>query len=103
MIPVGKNEKYYYIDLVEIDKFVRLDKSEEESILVSSDDDGSTKDKMYSIIKYDIIRELIAGVLNEYPSGDSDYAVMKAHTKEASIPYAISFNTLLFYKLIKEI
>lgn len=105
MIPIGKDQNYYYIDLVEIDKFVRLDTSElslPREPINSENDDRGNSDKMYSIIKYDIVKAMIESILNEYPNQESEYIVSN-YGKNASVPFAISFNTLRKYNLLKEI
>jgi hypothetical protein len=82
---------YYYIDLEEIEKVVNL-----EIIPVS----GGTVEQQIKFVKYDIIKMMIETVLTEREEIDDTLGI--ASSNGTTIPFKISFNTLLQNKIIKK-
>jgi len=113
----------YYFDLNELSQFIRIEKeSVEDSILEndvdkvlgdpSSKTDGdSTSDNeetpydMYhqiiDVTKWETTKVMIETVLTEQGPIDEAMGIEKLG-KDLSIPFKLSFNTLLKYKIIKD-
>jgi hypothetical protein len=83
--------EYYYIDLEEIESVVNL-----EIIPVS----GGTSEQQIKFVKYDIVKMMIETVLTERE--DIDDTLGMSSTNGTTIPFKISFNTLLQNKIIKK-
>jgi hypothetical protein len=83
--------EYYYIDLEEIENVVNL-----EIIPVS----GGTTEQQIKFVKYDIVKMMIETVLTERE--DIDDTLGMSSTNGTTIPFKISFNTLLQNKIIKK-
>jgi hypothetical protein len=79
--------EYYYFDLDVIEKMVNIEKESES---------GSTEQHI-SIVKYEMLKIMIETVLSE--SSDIDE---KIASSELSIPFKLSFNTLLNNKIINK-
>lgn len=82
---------YYYIDLEEIEKVVNL-----EIVPVS----GGTAEQQIKFVKYDIIKMMIETVLTEREEIDDTLGISSSNG--TTIPFKISFNTLLQNKIIKK-
>lgn len=82
---------HYYIDLEEIENVVNLE------IIPSS---GGTVEQQIKFVKYDIVKMMIETILTEREELD-DTLGLKSSTN-TSIPFKISFNTLLNNKIIKK-
>jgi hypothetical protein len=83
--------EFYYIDLEEIESVVNL-----EIIPVS----GGTSEQQIKFVKYDIVKMMIETVLTERE--DIDDTLGMSSTNGTTIPFKISFNTLLQNKIIKK-
>jgi hypothetical protein len=83
--------EYYYIDLEEIESVVNL-----EIIPIS----GGTSEQQIKFVKYDIVKMMIETVLTERE--DIDDTLGMSSTNGTTIPFKISFNTLLQNKIIKK-
>ena len=83
--------EYYYIDLEEIESVVNL-----EIIPVS----GGTTEQQIKFVKYDIVKMMIETVLTEREDVDDTLGI--SSTNGTTIPFKISFNTLLQNKIIKK-
>jgi hypothetical protein len=83
--------EYYYIDLEEIESVVNL-----EIVPVS----GGTTEQQIKFVKYDIVKMMIETVLTERE--DIDDTLGMSSTNGTTIPFKISFNTLLQNKIIKK-
>ena len=84
--------EFYYIDLEEIENVVNLE------IIPSS---GGTVEQQIKFVKYDIVKMMIETVLTEREEVDESIGMNGA--KQTSIPFKISFNTLLKYKILKKL
>jgi hypothetical protein len=83
--------EYYYIDLEEIESVVNL-----EIIPIS----GGTSEQQIKFVKYDIVKMMIETVLTEREDIDDTLGI--SSTNGTTIPFKISFNTLLQNKIIKK-
>jgi len=93
MIPF-LNENYY-IDVDELETQVSLLKSK---IVVPS---GETENEQISVTRYETFKLLLDVVLTEREGVDESLGMHSA--KDLSIPFKISFNTLLLNKIIKKL
>jgi hypothetical protein len=84
----------YYIDVDELENQVSLAKSK---IIVPS---GETETEQISVTRYETFKLLLDVVLTERESIDESLGLHSA--KDLTIPFKISFNTLLLNKIIKK-
>ncbi len=92
MIPfLGGN---YYFDVDELETQVSLANSKLVPI------SGETENEQISVTRYETFKLLMEIVLSERESIDDTLGLHSA--KELSIPFKISFNTLLLNKIIKK-
>lgn len=113
---------YYYFDLDELSQFIRIEKPENTSDSIVDDilgenkkeekeeEDGDfpTKEEeipmdgqIIDLTKWETIKVMIESVLSE--NGPVDEAMGRTKLGEQlSIPFRLSFNTLVNYKIIKE-
>ena len=84
----------YYIDVDELENQVSLSKSK---IIVPS---GETETEQISVTRYETFKLLLDVVLTERESIDESLGLHSA--KDLTIPFKISFNTLLLNKIIKK-
>ena len=82
---------HYYIDLEEIENVVNLE------IIPSS---GGTAEQQIKFVKYDIVKMMIETILTEREELDDTLGLKSS--SNTSIPFKISFNTLLQNKIIKK-
>lgn len=82
---------HYYIDLEEIENVVNLE------IIPSS---GGTVEQQIKFVKYDIVKMMIETILTEREELDDTLGLKSSNN--TSIPFKISFNTLLNNKIIKK-
>jgi len=78
----------YYLNIEKIDTFCNLEKTEEESQKVS-------------IMKYELIKMLSEVVLSEM--NEIDDKLGAKGSRELSIPFKLSWNTMLRYNLIEKL
>lgn len=83
--------EFYYIDLEEIENVVNLE------IIPSS---GGTVEQQIKFVKYDIVKMMIETVLTEREEVDDTLGISSSNG--TTIPFKISFNTLLQNKIIKK-
>lgn len=76
----------YYIDLDKIDKEVELK--------------GTSGESQIHLVKYEMIKDMVETVLSESELVDEN---MGMKSNEVSIPFKISFNSLLVKKLINKL
>lgn len=98
----------YYFDLNEISNFIRLEKEEDVNDLLEMGDENTPEapqlpdeGPMIDMIKWEMTKGLIETVLTETSSVDEAMGYQNLGT-QLSIPFRISFNTLLINKLIKK-
>ena len=84
--------EHYYVDFDEIEKVVNLE------IIQSS---GGTIEQQIKFVKYDVVKMMLETVLTEREEVDESIGMNGA--KQTSIPFKISFNTLLKYKILKKL
>jgi hypothetical protein len=95
----------YYIDLDAIDKYVQIDE-EEDKILSKKDDDGDNSvielesEAKIHLVKYELVKTMLEAILTESNEVDEDLG-MKSN--EVSIPFKISFNSLIMKNIINKI
>lgn len=80
---LGEN---YYIDLDKIDKEVEIK--------------GISGDSQIHLVKYEIIKNMVETILTEDQIVDEN---MGMKSSEVSIPFKISFNTLLIKNIINKL
>lgn len=109
--------KEYYFDLDKISEFIRLDEEETIDDLLKdmSTHDGDDVEgeipaaspydvpqgQMVDITKWEMTKAMIETILNENGIVDEAMGTTKLAT-QLSIPFRLSFNTLIKNKLIKE-
>jgi hypothetical protein len=107
----------YYFDLDELSQSIRIERTESiDDILGEAkkklkknkeEDDEETEDEIepYSqiidITKWETLKVMIDAVLNEAAPVDEAMGFNKL-AEQLSIPFRLSFNTLIKYKIIKE-
>jgi hypothetical protein len=105
----------YYFDLDNISEFIRLDEIETiDDILKDVSSEGDDIDgeipsgtyeipqgQMVDITKWEMTKAMIETVLNENGIVDEKMGIVKLG-EQLSIPFRLSFNTLLINKLVKE-
>lgn len=107
----------YYFDLDELSQFIRIEKDEtvddilgetKNNVEDGSEDEKESKEpeapiegQIIDLTKWETIKVMIESVLSE--NGPVDEAMGRTKLGEQlSIPFRLSFNTLLNYKIIKE-
>lgn len=83
--------EHYYVDFDEIEKVVNLE-------IIQS---GGTVEQQIKFVKYDVVKMMLETVLTEREDVDDSIGITGA--KQTSIPFKISFNTLLKYKILKKL
>jgi hypothetical protein len=86
--------EHYYIDIDELETQVSMVNSK-----VPLFSGESENDQQISVTRYDTFKNLIDVVLTEREEIDDSLGIHGA--KDLSIPFKISFNTLLINKIIK--
>jgi hypothetical protein len=82
---------HYYVDLDEIENVVNL-----EIVQLS----GGSSEQQIKFVKYDIIKMMLETVLTEREEVDDSLGLQSSNG--TTIPFKISFNTLLQNKIIKK-
>lgn len=105
----------YYFDLDELSQFIRVEKNEsvddllgenkKEKLEKENEKEGDNSEpvegQIIDLTKWETIKVMIESVLSE--NGPVDEAMGRTKLGEQlSIPFRLSFNTLLNYKIIKE-
>lgn len=85
----------YYLDIDELESQVSLNKSK---IMILS---GQSENEHLSITRYETFKSLIDVVLTEREELDENLGIHAASS--LTIPFKISFNTLLLHKIIKKL
>ena len=100
---VAGNE--YYFDLDKISEFVRIDRPGSVESLLGPTEGEENSDNIYSqiidVTKWETTKAIIETVLNETTPVDEVMGYSKLED-QLSIPFKLSFNTLLKYKIIKK-
>lgn len=106
----------FYFDLEKISEFIRLEKEVDsvEKLLDMTEEELENLEKtevpfeetpdygqMIDITKWEITKALIETVLSEQGIVDEDMGISKLG-KQLSIPFRISFNTLLINKILRK-
>jgi hypothetical protein len=102
----------YYIDLNELSNFIRIEKTESVDDILGeakkeleenqeSLQNEETYAQLIDITKWETTKVLIESILTEQGPVDEAMGVKKLED-QLSIPFKLSFNTLLKYKIIKE-
>jgi len=81
--------EHYYIDLDKIEECVNL-----EIVTVS----GDSLEQQVKFVKYDMIKMMMEVLMTEREEADE----MLGHKSSVSIPFKLSFNTLLNENIIKK-
>jgi hypothetical protein len=107
---------HYYFDLDELSQFIRIEKNESvddilgepknEKDLEDEEDlkestDPPIEGQIIDLTKWETIKVMIESVLSENSPVDEAMGITKLG-EQLSIPFRLSFNTLLNYKIIKE-
>ena len=110
---IAGNQQYF--DLDELSQFIRIEKDEtvddilgetKNNVEDGSEDEKESKEapiegQIIDLTKWETIKVMIESVLSE--NGPVDEAMGRTKLGEQlSIPFRLSFNTLLNYKIIKE-
>jgi len=114
------NEEYY-IDLDKISEFIRIEPSLDEMLTIPSKKsekideevfenngefisgeihDIENQRMMMDVAKWEVVRALLESLLNENGIIDESMGIKKLES-QLSIPFRLSFNTLLINKIIK--
>lgn len=93
----------YYIDLDAIDRYVQIDE-EEDKVISKKDDEESVmefdSEAKIHLVKYELVKTMLETILTESNEVDEDLG-MKSN--EVSIPFKISFNSLIMKNIINKI
>jgi hypothetical protein len=84
-------DEYYYIDFEAIETAVNLE-------IVQS---GNTVEQQIKFVKYDVVKMMLETILTEREDVDEEIGVTAS--RQTSIPFKISFNTLLKNKIINKL
>ena len=112
------NEEFY-LDLDKISELIRIEPSIDEILIYQQSEETTIEEKeeikgkivhdngdlipnqsMMDVAKWEVIRALLESVLNENGIIDESMGIQKLE-KQLSIPFRLSFNTLLKNKIIK--
>jgi hypothetical protein len=116
LFKIGGEE--YFFDLDKISDFIRLERQEQDLVDILSQSDDQTKEEdgveeeipvmpeesygqMIDITKWELTKAMIETVLSEQGEVDESMGVAKLE-QQLSIPFRISFNTLLINKILKK-
>lgn len=105
----------YYFDLNELSQFIRIEKTESLDDFLSQNKKKKTKEEeseqeseqepeenhIIDFPKWEMTKAMVECILNETGPVDEAMGVTKLG-EQLTIPFRISFNTLLKYKIIKE-
>jgi|694.fasta_scaffold16885_6 hypothetical protein len=93
----------YYIDLDAIDNYVQIDEEEDKVLSKKNDEDSvielESETKIH-LVKYELVKTMLETILTESNEVDEDLG-MKSN--EVSIPFKISFNSLIMKNIINKI
>jgi hypothetical protein len=103
---------HYYFDLDALSQFIRIEKDETVDDILGEDGEENLKEELkdstetvegqiIDITKWETIKVMIESVLSENSPVDEAMGRTKLG-EQLSIPFRLSFNTLLNYKIIKE-
>ena len=81
--------EHYYVDMDEIEKFVNLE------IVPMT---GGTNEQQIKFVKYEMLKMMMEVLMTEREEADE----MLGHKSSVSIPFKLSFNTLLNEQIIKK-
>ena len=108
----------YYIDLMELDKFLLLDSSDNKEmvtkIIESYDSESSFtgKDvisedviniKEVNGVKFEIVRNFISDLSDSTDANEFDETLGSRNLEKSSLRFKLAFNTLTLYKILKKI
>lgn len=85
----------YYLDLVEIEKFVNIDKTTEKTEELEIDNNSVH----VNIVKFDLVKMLLDVIMTEDNEVDEKLGL---NSNEITIPFRFAFNTLLNNNIIKK-
>ena len=99
----------YYFDLDELSQFIRIERDSDVDYILGEnskdEEEGETPENIESqiidVTKWETIKVMIESVLSENTVVDEAMGRTKLG-EQLSIPFRLSFNTLLNYKIIKE-
>jgi hypothetical protein len=102
------NEEFY-IDIDRISDYIKIDNNvdfllskKEESEIDDESTEGIIQDhQMIDVAKWEVIKALIESILNENSVLDESMGIKKLEG-QLSIPFRLSFNTLLKNKIIRK-
>jgi hypothetical protein len=98
----------FYFDLESISDFVRIDEKDSKSIdelFKSGEESEETEEEilqgpMVDMTKWELVKGMMESILTDNSIVDEDMGVTMLG-KQLSIPFRLSFNTLVKHKLIK--
>jgi hypothetical protein len=99
----------FYFDLDKISDFVRIEEDKPKNIEELLTKEESEKEKateeefqgpLIDMTRWDLTKAMIETILNENSIVDEDMGITRLG-KQLSIPFRMSFNTLIKHKLIK--
>jgi len=100
----------YYIDLDELSQCIRIEKPESIDDLLGEEveteinkdpDDEALYSQVIDVAKWEVLKVMIESILNETSVVDEAMGPTKLG-EQLSIPFRLSFNTLIKNKIIKE-
>jgi hypothetical protein len=98
----------FYFDLESISDFVRIDEKDSKSIdalFKSGEESEETEEEilqgpMVDMTKWELVKGMMESILTDNSIVDEDMGITMLG-KQLSIPFRLSFNTLVKHKLIK--
>lgn len=101
----------YYFDLENISSYIRIDETPSVDFILNKnnelEDDEEYEEKehqnvqMIDVTKWEVIKALIETILNENGIIDESMGFQRLES-QLSIPFRLSFNTLIKHKLMKK-
>ena len=97
----------YYFDLDNISSYIRIDDELSVDFILNKETETAEEEletpnlQMIDVSKWEIIKVLIETTLNENGIIDESMGIKKLES-QLSIPFRLSFNTLIKHKLIKK-
>lgn len=95
-------DEHYFVDLDEIEKYldITMEPPKPPTEIMSGDTQNNGGEMKVNLIKFELVKMFLETVLSEPQLIDEQLSLSKT-SKELSIPFKLSFNSLLNKKLIK--
>lgn len=102
------NEEFYF-DIDRISDYIRIDNSIDQLFIKTQTEEGSENEddtitpelQMIDVAKWEVVKALIESILNENGVLDENMGIKKLES-QLSIPFRLSFNTLIKHKIIRK-